>query len=160
MGKVVEFPKVKKRSKPLWRDVLGEVLRGERLAQERILTEVAATAGVSPQYLSEIERGRKEPSSEVLGAVAEALGLELFEVAHRVGELLGTRHEAERRDDERRESLERERAFAFRSDLPARHPAVDLGTVLVLDLDGPPVVIADGGATVAAPPGGVYLLAA
>src|SRR6478736_2955821 len=105
MGKVVEFPKVKKRSKPLWRDVLGEVLRGERLAQERILTEVAATAGVSPQYLSEIERGRKEPSSEVLGAVADALGLELVDVVQRVGSLLGERRVAERREAERRELL-------------------------------------------------------
>lgn len=160
MGKVVEFPTVPRRSKPLWRDVLGEVLRGERLAQERILTDVAASAGVSPQYLSEIERGRKEPSSEVLGAVAEALGLELFEVAHRVGEVLGARHEAERLEAEQRERLDHERALAFRADAPARHPAVDVGTVLVLDLDEASGAIADGGATVAAPRGGVYLLAA
>ena len=62
MGDVVEFsrPVVPRGSRPLWRHVLGEVLRGERLEQERILTEVAASAGVSPQYLSEIERGRKD----------------------------------------------------------------------------------------------------
>ena len=64
MGEMVEFPGADGRRlrKPLWRNVLGEVLRGERLEQERILTEVAATAGVSPQYLSEVERGRKEAS--------------------------------------------------------------------------------------------------
>ena len=86
MGKVVEFSRATgpRASKPLWRHVLGEVLRGERLEQERILTEVAATAGVSPQYLSEVERGRKEASSEVLGAVAEALGLDLVDVVARV----------------------------------------------------------------------------
>jgi transcriptional regulator with XRE-family HTH domain len=91
MGKVIEFqrPVGPHASKPLLRHVLGEVLRGERLDQERILTEVAATAGVSPQYLSEIERGRKEPSSEILGSVAEALGLELVDVVVRVAGRLG-----------------------------------------------------------------------
>lgn len=91
MGEMVEFPGSERHRlrRPLWRDVLGEVLRGERLEQERILTEVAATAGVSPQYLSEVERGRKEASSEVLGAVADALGLELAEVVGRVAGRLG-----------------------------------------------------------------------
>jgi transcriptional regulator with XRE-family HTH domain len=93
MGEMVEFPGVDRRRtrKPLWRNVLGEVLRGERLEQERILTEVAATAGVSPQYLSEVERGRKEASSEVLGAVADALGLELADVVGRVAGRLASR---------------------------------------------------------------------
>lgn len=115
-------------AKPLWRHALGEVLRGERLGQERILTEVAATAGVSPQYLSEIERGRKEPSSEVLGSVAEALGLELVDVVQRVGALLGERQELERREAERRELLRVEASFAFRADthdpfdLDSEHP--------------------------------------
>ncbi|MDQ2662010.1 MAG: helix-turn-helix domain-containing protein [Actinomycetota bacterium] len=91
MGNVVEFPRSigSRSSKPLWRHALGEVLRGERLEQERILTEVAAAAGVSPQYLSEIERGRKEASSEVLGSVAGALGLELVDVVVRVAGQLG-----------------------------------------------------------------------
>jgi len=73
---------------PLWREVVGAFLRGERLAQERILTEVARRAGVSPQYLSEVERGLKEPSSEVLEAVAGALGHELGDVLRGVGERL------------------------------------------------------------------------
>jgi transcriptional regulator with XRE-family HTH domain len=124
MGNVVEFSRAPgpHASKPLWRHVLGEVLRGERLGQERILTEVAATAGVSPQYLSEIERGRKEPSSEILGSVAEALGLELFDVVQRVGDQLGSRLEAERREAERRERLVVEAAYAFRSDEVPAHP--------------------------------------
>ncbi|MEU5313984.1 helix-turn-helix transcriptional regulator [Streptomyces sp. NPDC021562] len=62
---------------PLWRDLLGDVLRQERQAQERTLKEVAETARISLPYLSEIERGRKEASSEVLGAAARALGLDL-----------------------------------------------------------------------------------
>jgi transcriptional regulator with XRE-family HTH domain len=125
MGNVVEFPRAvgSHASKPLWRHVLGEVLRGERLGQERILTEVAATAGVSPQYLSEIERGRKEPSSEILGSVAEALGLELFDVVHRVGERLGARRDEDRQEAERRERLVLESSFAFRTDAMREHPS-------------------------------------
>ncbi|MGW2639870.1 helix-turn-helix domain-containing protein [Streptomyces sp. NPDC001348] len=62
---------------PLWRDLLGDVLRRERLAQERTLKEVADAARISLPYLSEVERGRKEASSEVLAAAAQALGLGL-----------------------------------------------------------------------------------
>ncbi|MEV1131086.1 helix-turn-helix transcriptional regulator [Agromyces sp. NPDC049794] len=124
MGSVIEFSRAvgPNAPKPLWRHVLGEVLRGERLDQERILTEVAATAGVSPQYLSEIERGRKEPSSEILGSVAEALGLELFEVVRRVGDRLGARRDEERREAERRERLVIEASLAFRADALSAHP--------------------------------------
>jgi transcriptional regulator with XRE-family HTH domain len=87
MGEMVEFPGVDRRRtrKPLWRNVLGEVLRGERLEQERILTEVAATAGVSPQYLSEVERGRKEASSEIVAAVCDSLGIGLADLLAEVG---------------------------------------------------------------------------
>ncbi|MGI9822235.1 helix-turn-helix domain-containing protein [Agromyces sp. Marseille-Q5079] len=74
---------------PLWREALGAFLRRERLAQERILADVANEADVSTQYLSEIERGRKEPSSEILAAVAEALGLTLLDVAAGVAGELG-----------------------------------------------------------------------
>ncbi|AUG75502.1 transcriptional regulator [Kitasatospora sp. MMS16-BH015] len=62
---------------PLWRDLVGGVLRRERQAQERTLKEVAETARISMPYLSELERGRKEGSSEVLAAAAAALGLGL-----------------------------------------------------------------------------------
>lgn len=62
---------------PLWRDLIGDVLRRERLAQERTLKDVADAARISMPYLSEVERGRKEASSEVLAAAAHALGLGL-----------------------------------------------------------------------------------
>ncbi|KIQ64821.1 DNA-binding protein [Kitasatospora griseola] len=62
---------------PLWRDVVGGVLRRERLAQERTLKDVSEAARISMPYLSELERGRKEASSEVLAAAAHALGLGL-----------------------------------------------------------------------------------
>ncbi|MEW2515737.1 helix-turn-helix transcriptional regulator [Streptomyces sp. NPDC046870] len=81
---------------PLWRDLVGEVLRRERRAQERTLKDVADAARISLPYLSEVERGRKEASSEVLAAAAHALGLglgDLLSLAH--GEL--TRRTAERR---------------------------------------------------------------
>lgn len=60
---------------PLLRRVIGEVLRRIRLGQGRTLREVAAAAGVSLPYLSEVERGTKEASSEVLAAICRALGL-------------------------------------------------------------------------------------
>ncbi|MER5635501.1 helix-turn-helix transcriptional regulator [Kitasatospora sp. NPDC002227] len=65
------------RREPLWRDLVGDVLRRERLAQERTLKDVAEAARISMPYLSELERGRKEASSEVLAAAAQALGLGL-----------------------------------------------------------------------------------
>ncbi|MFJ6657213.1 helix-turn-helix domain-containing protein [Streptomyces sp. NPDC091377] len=64
-------------AEPLWRDLIGDVLRRERLAQERTLKDVAEAARISMPYLSEVERGRKEASSEVLAAAARALGLGL-----------------------------------------------------------------------------------
>ncbi|MER8100973.1 helix-turn-helix transcriptional regulator [Kitasatospora sp. NPDC094016] len=65
---------------PLWRDLVGDALRRERLAQERTLKDVAEAARISIPYLSELERGRKEASSEVLAAAARALGLGLADL--------------------------------------------------------------------------------
>lgn len=65
---------------PLWRDVLGARLRHLRRERELTLAEAASRAGISVQYLSEVERGRKEPSSEVISAVLGALGTSLEEV--------------------------------------------------------------------------------
>ncbi|WP_173864786.1 helix-turn-helix domain-containing protein [Streptomyces roseifaciens] len=67
-------------SEPLWRNVVGDVLRRERLAQKRTLKDVADAGRISMPYLSEVERGRKEASSEVLAAAAKALGLSLAEL--------------------------------------------------------------------------------
>ncbi|WP_372351699.1 helix-turn-helix domain-containing protein [Streptomyces sp. KL116D] len=65
---------------PLWRHVVGDVLRRRRRAQGRTLQDVADVAGISMPYLSEVERGRKEASSEMLAAAAGALGLGLVDV--------------------------------------------------------------------------------
>jgi transcriptional regulator with XRE-family HTH domain len=64
----------------LLRKVIGDVLRARRLAQHRTLREVSAAANVSLGYLSEIERGHKEASSELLAAVCDALGAGLSDV--------------------------------------------------------------------------------
>jgi DNA-binding XRE family transcriptional regulator len=69
---------------PLWREVLGRRLRLLRQEQQETLSETAARAGISPQYLSEIERGRKEPSSEMIAALAGALGTTLIDLTEQV----------------------------------------------------------------------------
>lgn len=65
------------RFEPLWREVLGRRFRARRELQKKTLTETAARAGISPQYLSEVERGLKDPSSEIIAAIAGALGVSL-----------------------------------------------------------------------------------
>jgi transcriptional regulator with XRE-family HTH domain len=60
---------------PLWREVLGSRLRTLRTDRDETLAQTAERAGISPQYLSEIERGRKEASSEMIAALAGALGV-------------------------------------------------------------------------------------
>ena len=69
---------------PLWREVLGQRLRALRQEQRETLTETAGRAGISPQYLSEVERGRKEPSSEMIAALAGALGTTLIQLTEPV----------------------------------------------------------------------------
>ena len=69
---------------PLWREAAGEVLREQRHRRAQTLADVAGRAGISVQYLSEVERGRKEPSSEVLAAVTGALQLTLVDLTRLV----------------------------------------------------------------------------
>lgn len=59
----------------LVREMLGEALREERTGQGRTLREISQLARVSLGYLSEIERGQKEASSELLGSICGALGV-------------------------------------------------------------------------------------
>ncbi|MCR6493612.1 helix-turn-helix domain-containing protein [Cellulomonas sp. P24] len=75
---------------PLLRRLVGAILRTRREAQSRTLRDVALAARVSVAYLSEIERGRKEASSEVLVAVCRALGMRLVDLlAEAHDELVG-----------------------------------------------------------------------
>lgn len=73
---------------PLLRAELGEVLRSLRLAQQRTLREVSSAAQVSLGYLSEVERGQKEASSELLEAICGALHVPLWWVLREVSDRL------------------------------------------------------------------------
>lgn len=64
----------------LLREVLGDVLREARITQGRTLRQVSDAARVSLGYLSEVERGRKEASSELLSAICDALDVPLFQL--------------------------------------------------------------------------------
>ena len=73
---------------PVLRQVVGDTLRGVRLRQRRTLREVSASARVSLGYLSEVERGQKEPSSELLAAICGALDVELSDLFAEVSQTL------------------------------------------------------------------------
>lgn len=87
----------------LWREVLGRRLRALRIRRGATLADVAARAGIAPQYLSEVERGRKDASSEMVAAIAGALGVTLLDLTVQVAR-----------------SLEAERAGAVVLDLSSR----------------------------------------
>jgi transcriptional regulator with XRE-family HTH domain len=93
MGDVVPMTRILEKARPesrpepepLWREALGRQLRTERAARGDRIADVAGRAGVSPQYLSEVERGRKDPSSEILSALAGAVDLTVRELTRRAG---------------------------------------------------------------------------
>jgi transcriptional regulator with XRE-family HTH domain len=64
----------------LLREVIGDVLRQTRITQGRTLRQVSDSARVSLGYLSEVERGRKEASSELLSAICDALDVPLSQL--------------------------------------------------------------------------------
>jgi transcriptional regulator with XRE-family HTH domain len=72
----------------LLRRVIGDALRARRQGQHRTLREVSTAANVSLGYLSEIERGQKEASSELLAAICDALGARLSELLGEVSHTL------------------------------------------------------------------------
>ncbi|MBR8743406.1 helix-turn-helix domain-containing protein [Nocardiopsis sp. MG754419] len=72
----------------LLRHLLGDVLRRLRQRQGRTLREVSADARVSLGYLSEVERGQKEASSELLSSICGALGVPLSQVLREVSDQL------------------------------------------------------------------------
>ena len=93
MGEILPFPertaerapdRTPEPPEPLWRELVGQELHRERTSRGERLVDVAERAGVSMQYLSEVERGLKDPSSEMLHAITGALGLSVRELAGRV----------------------------------------------------------------------------
>src|SRR4051794_2269216 len=79
----------------LLRRVIGDALRARRQGQHRTLREVSTAANVSLGYLSEIERGQKEASSELLAAICDALGARLSEVLREVGDTMSLAEDME-----------------------------------------------------------------
>ena len=74
-------PATARTPEPLLREALGLTLRAFRADKGVTLRELAGVARVSPGYLSELERGRKDPSSEILAAVVGALGTSMAEIS-------------------------------------------------------------------------------
>jgi transcriptional regulator with XRE-family HTH domain len=70
----------------LFRRLLGDVLRSRRVEQGRTLRQLSADARVSLGYMSEIERGRKEASSELLASICAALDVPLSEILSEVAD--------------------------------------------------------------------------
>jgi transcriptional regulator with XRE-family HTH domain len=104
----------------LVREVIGDVLRRARMSQGRTLRQVSDSARVSLGYLSEVERGRKEPSSELLNAICDALELPLSAVLIGAGEQLARAEHAAHGEPVK----------------PAAGPTIDASTKVVI----PPVV--------------------
>ncbi len=82
----------------LLREVIGDVLRRARTSQGRTLREVSDSARVSLGYLSEVERGRKEASSELLGAICGALEVPMSRVLSDAGEEMAVQESAVTRE--------------------------------------------------------------
>jgi transcriptional regulator with XRE-family HTH domain len=106
----------------LLRTQLGNTLRGHRLRQRRTLRDVSGVARVSLGYLSEVERGQKEASSELLASICDALDLELADLLAEVS--LELRVAAAGRDDAVR-TLSPSDAEAPATDTPAAASATD-----------------------------------
>jgi transcriptional regulator with XRE-family HTH domain len=79
----------------LLRRVIGDALRARRQRQHRTLREVSTAANVSLGYLSEIERGQKEASSELLSSICDALGAQLSELLRDVSDTLALAEQME-----------------------------------------------------------------
>ena len=79
----------------LLRRLLGDVLRRQRQRQGRTLREVSSSARVSLGYLSEVERGQKEASSELLSSICEALDVRMSELLREVSDELALAELAE-----------------------------------------------------------------
>ena len=105
----------------LLRRVIGDALRARRQGQHRTLREVSTAANVSLGYLSEIERGQKEASSELLAAICDALGARLSEVLGEVSDTLLLAEEMEGvlvPADEKPAARERGVSVSVRQDSP------------------------------------------
>ena len=120
----------------LFRRLLGEVLRAHRIEQGRTLRQLSADARVSLGYMSEIERGRKEASSELLAAICGALDVPLSEVLLGVADAVALEETAMglRLSKDLEPTLEPGLAAGRQAGRQPGLKAVDLGSVPVEDL--------------------------
>lgn len=102
----------------LLREAIGDRLRHARTNQRRTLREVSRAARVSLGYLSEVERGRKEASSELLAAICDALELPLSQLLHHVASDMGALDSVENAVPEPAEHPERTEAMDVASESP------------------------------------------
>lgn len=124
------------RPRPLLRATLGDVLRRTRLRQRRTLADVARAARISMPYLSELERGRKEASSEVLAAICDALRIELSDLLAVAGrDLAGDR--ARRGQVIRLAAIRGERVVPETAAAPEAAVAPDAATARPVDAIAP-----------------------
>ena len=120
----------------LFRRLLGEVLRAHRVEQGRTLRQLSADARVSLGYMSEIERGRKEASSELLAAICGALDVPLSEVLLGVADAVALEEAAMglRLSKDLAPTLEPGLAAGLQTGHQPGLKAVDLGSVPVEDV--------------------------
>jgi transcriptional regulator with XRE-family HTH domain len=78
----------------IFRRLLGEVLRSQRMRQGRTLRQVSADARVSLGYISEVERGQKEASSELLASICDALGMRMSDLMREVADTISVAERA------------------------------------------------------------------
>ncbi|WP_228002636.1 helix-turn-helix domain-containing protein [Nocardia australiensis] len=108
----------------LLREAIGDSLRRARLAQNRTLREVSTSARVSLGYLSEVERGRKEASSELLAAICAALDVPLSRVLWDVSTIMAGANGVPARESAHAAATpETEQTAAVEPDEPALAPA-------------------------------------
>lgn len=107
----------------LLRRVIGDALRARRQSQRRTLREVSTKANVSLGYLSEIERGQKEASSELLASICEALGAQLSELLRDVSDTLALAEHLPRFPATDADAAERDLVKAADLDRPDEAPA-------------------------------------
>jgi transcriptional regulator with XRE-family HTH domain len=108
----------------LLRRVIGDALRARRQGQHRTLREISTAANVSLGYLSEIERGQKEASSELLAAICEALGSQMSEVLREASDSLA---QAERTGVANEGELVEAGATSTAGEVPQARPASEAG---------------------------------
>jgi transcriptional regulator with XRE-family HTH domain len=103
----------------IFRRLLGEVLRAQRMRQGRTLRQVSAEARVSLGYISEVERGQKEASSELLASICAALDVPLSEILSEVSDAVALEEAALAMQLEKLDATSLQQSLQGR---PGQHP--------------------------------------